>query len=99
VTIMYGDQLTEVAIAARGDTVAIAYVVPSSDHPQLGIALSHTMGHIFEDRLTVPSSSDASDPAIAIAPGRLVVAWIHHAPGGATSLMTRVGRFAGSATR
>lgn len=97
VTITYGDHLTDVAIAVHGDTVAIAYVEPSSDHPQLGLALSHTMGHIFEDRLTVPSSSDASDPAIAIAPGRIVVAWIHHIPGGATSLVTRIGRFGGSA--
>ena len=97
VTITYGDRLTDVAIAVHGDTVAIAYVEPSSDHPQLGLALSHTMGHIFEDRLTVPSSSDASDPAIAIAPGRIVVAWIHHIPGGATSLVTRIGRFGGSA--
>ena len=97
VTITYGDHLTDVAIAVRGDTVAIASIEPSSDHPQLGLALSHTMGHIFEDRLTVPSSSDASDPAIAIAPGRIGVAWIHHIPGGATALVTRIGRFGGSA--
>lgn len=96
VTIVYGDNLTDVAIAVDGDTVAIAYVVPSSDHPQLGVALSHTMGHIFEDRLAVPSSSDASDPAVAIVPGRLGVAWLHHTPGGATSLETRIGRFARS---
>ena len=96
VTITYGDHLTDVAIAVHRDTVAIAYVEPSSDHPQLGLALSHTMGHIFENRLTVPSSADASDPAIAIAPGRIGVAWIHHVPGGATSLVTRIGRFDGS---
>jgi hypothetical protein len=57
------------------------------------------MGHIFEDRLAVPSSSDASDPAVAIAPGRLGIAWLHHTAGGATSLVTRVGRFAGSTMR
>ena len=96
VTIVYGDHLTDVAIAVRGDTVAIAYVEPSSDHPQLGLALSHTTGHIFEERFTVPSSSDAGDPAIAIAPGRLGVAWIHHTPGGAASLVTRTARFDGS---
>ena len=99
VTITYGDHLTDVAIAVHGDTVAIAYVEPSSDHPQLGLALSHTMGHIFEDRLTVPSSSDAGDPAIAIAPGRIALAWIHHIPGGATALVTRIARVGGSARR
>jgi hypothetical protein len=96
VTIVYGDNLTDVAIAVDGDTVAVAYVVPSSDHPQLGLALSHTMGHIFENRLTVPSSSDASDPAVALVPGLVGVAWLHHIPGGATTLVTRIGRFAGS---
>ena len=96
VTIVYGDHLTDVAIAAHGDTVAIAYIEPSSDHPQLGLALSHTMGHIFEDRLTVPSSADASDPAIAIGSGRIGVAWVHHTPGGASSLVTRIGHFDGS---
>ena len=99
VTIMYGDRLADVAIAARGDTVAVAYVEPSSDHPQIGLALSHTMGHIFEDRLAVPSSSDASDPAIAVAPGRLAVAWVHHTPGGASSVVTRVGRLGGPVSR
>lgn len=96
VTITYGDHLTDVAIAVRGDTVAIAYIEPSSDHPQLGLALSHTMGHIFEDRLTVPSSADASDPAIEIGPGRIGVAWVHHTPGGASSLVTRIAHFDGS---
>jgi len=96
VTIVYGDHLTDVAIAARGDTVAVAYIEPSSDHPQLGLALSHTMGHIFENRLTVPSSADASDPAIAIAAGRIGVAWVHQTPGGAASLVTRIGHFDGS---
>ena len=97
VTIMYGDQLTDVAVAARADTVVVAFIDPSSDHPQLGIALSHTMGHIFEQRLTVPSSSDAFTPAIAIAPGRLAVAWVHRVPGGETSVVTRTGRLGGGA--
>jgi hypothetical protein len=96
VTIVYGDNLTDLAIAARGDTVAIAYIEPSTDHPRLGLALSHTMGHIFENRMTVPSSDDASDPAIALGAGRIGVAWVHHTPGGATSLLTRIGRFDGS---
>ena len=93
VTIMYGEQLTDVAIAAHGDTIAVAFIEPSSDHPDLGLAISHTMGHIFEQRLMVPSSSDASDPAVAIAPGRIALAWIHHVPDGASSTVVRIGRF------
>jgi len=97
VTIMYGDQLTDVAVAARADTVVVAFIDPSSDHPQLGIALSHTMGHIFEQRLTLPSSTDAFTPAIAIAPGRIAVAWVHRVPGGETSVVTRIGRLSAGA--
>ncbi|MFL5560224.1 MAG: hypothetical protein ACJ79K_02005 [Gemmatimonadaceae bacterium] len=96
VTIMYGDELTDAAIAARGDTVVVAFIDPSSDHPQVRIALSHTMGHIFEQRLTVPSSSDASEPAIAIAAGRVAVAWVHRVPDGAISVVVRSGRFGGA---
>ena len=97
VTIVYGDRLADVAIAAHGDTVAIAYVDPSSAHPQLGLALSHTMGHIFEQRSSVPATKDVSSPAIALGPGRVAVAWVHRTPSGATSVDTRVGRFAGTA--
>ena len=96
VTIMYGDELTDAAIAAHGDTVVVAFIDPSSDHPQVRIALSHTMGHIFEQRLTVPSSSDASVPAIALAPGRVAVAWVHRVPDGATSVVVRTGKFGSS---
>jgi hypothetical protein len=93
VTILYGERLASVAIAARGDTVAIAYVDPSSDHPPLGLALSHTMGHIFEHRLIVPSTKDVSDPAVALGDGRIAVAFVHRTPGGATSVVSRPGRF------
>ncbi len=92
VTIMYGDRLTDVAIAAHGDTVTVAYVDPGSDRPELGLALSHTMGHIFENRLMVPSSSDASDPAIALAGAHIAVAWIHRVPDGDTSMVIRTAR-------
>ena len=94
VTIVYGERLVDVAIAARGDTVALVYVDPSADHPPLGLALSHTMGHIFEQRLTVPTTTDAGEPAIAVAPGRLAVAWVRRANGGAAAVITRVARFA-----
>ena len=92
VTVVYGDRLSSVAIAVRGDTVAVVYVDPSADHPPLGLALSHTMGHIFEHRLIVPSTKDVSEPAVALGPGRIAVAFVHRTPGGATSVVSQVGR-------
>lgn len=97
VTIVYGERLSDVAIAARGDTVAIAYVDPSSKHPELGLALSRTMGHIFENRLVVPETKDVSDPAVSLAAGRIAVAWVHRVPNGAVTVMSRVGRFGAAA--
>ena len=96
VTIVYGERLAGVAIAARGDTVAVAYVDPSADHPPVGLALSHTAGHIFEERLIVPGSIDVTDPAVTLAPGRVAIAWVHRIPGGATSVVSRVGNLAGT---
>jgi hypothetical protein len=97
VTIVYGDRLSDVAVAAHGDTIALAYIEPSSDHARLGIALSHTMGHIFEDRLVVPETKDVSDPAVALGAGRVVVGWVHRVPNGATEVMSRVGRVGAAA--
>lgn len=91
VAIMYGDALRDVAIASLGDTVAVAFVQPTRSRSELGVALSRTMGHIFEERVTVPSSGDASDPAVALAPGKIAVAWVQRAPESAPVLMTRVG--------
>jgi hypothetical protein len=96
VTIVYGERLSDVAIAARGDTVAVAYVDPSSSHPPLGLALSHTMGHIFENRLVVPETKDVGEPAVALGAGRVAVAWVHRVPNGAATVMSRVGRFGAS---
>ena len=92
VTIVYGERLASVAVAVRGDTVAVAYVDPSSDHPPLGLALSYTMGHSFEHRLMIPETRDVSDPAVALAPGRIAVAFVQRTPGGAASVVTRLGR-------
>ncbi|NUR19759.1 MAG: hypothetical protein HOQ12_09540 [Gemmatimonadaceae bacterium] len=91
VAIMYGDALREVDVASLGDTVAVAFVQPTRTRSELGVALSRTMGHIFEDRVTVPASGDATDPAVALAPGRIAVAWVQRAPESTPVLLTRIG--------
>lgn len=98
VAIMYGDVLRDVAIASLGDTVAVAFVQPTRSRPELGVALSRTMGHIFEERVSVPGTGDASDPAVALAPGTIAVAWVQRAPESAPVLMTRVGIRAAATT-
>ena len=92
VPIMYGERLTETAIAALRDTVAIAFVDPNMRVPRVGLAFSRTMGHIFEDRIEVPGGrGSASDPHVALASGRVAVAWIERDATGAPRAVVRAG--------
>lgn len=94
VPILYGDRLGPTSVAADGDLVVVGFVDPNSTTPRIGLALSRTMGHIFEHRL-LPVSDDngpATNPAVAIAGHQLAVAWEQHSTtGSATALTVRVG--------
>jgi hypothetical protein len=82
VPIFYGDRLGRASVAADGDAVAVAFEDPNSRAPRVGLALSRTMGHIFEERL-LPISDDneiASRPMVAVKGGRLAVAWLRGDP-------------------
>jgi len=77
VAIVYGDRLGRTSVAADGDHVVVAFEDPNSVTPRIGLALSRTMGHIFEDRL-LPLSSDNGDarhPLAAVRKRRVAVAW------------------------
>jgi hypothetical protein len=82
VPIFYGDRLGYSSVAADGDVVAVAFEDPNSRAPRIGLALSRTMGHIFEERL-LPISDDneaASRPLVAVRGRRLAVAWLRGDP-------------------
>lgn len=77
VPILYGERLGRTSVAADGDIVAVGFEDPNSRSPRVGLALSRTMGHIFEDRL-LPVSNDngtAVQPLVAIRGRRIAVAW------------------------
>ena len=77
VAIVYGEGLGHTSVAAAGSVVAVAFEDPNSRTPRIGLALSGSMGHIFEDRL-VPVSEDngaATHPLVAVQQRRLSVAW------------------------
>ena len=83
VPILYGERLGRTSVAADGDLVVVAFEDPSSHTPRIGLALSGTMGHIFEDRV-LPVSDDngaATHPLVAIHQHRLTVAWQQRAAG------------------
>ena len=82
VPIFYGDRLGRASVAADGDAVAVAFEDPNSRALRIGLALSHTMGHIFEERL-LPISDDneiASHPVVAVKGRRIAVAWLRGDP-------------------
>jgi len=77
VPIFYGEQLGRSSVAADGDHVVVAFEDPNSRLPRVGLALSRTMGHIFEERI-LPISDDngaATNPRAAIRGRHVAVAW------------------------
>ena len=77
VPILYGERLGVTSVAASGDHVAVGFEDPGSRTPRIGLALSATMGHIFEHRV-IPVSDDnsaATQPLVALSGHRITVAW------------------------
>jgi hypothetical protein len=82
VPIFYGDRLGRASVASDGDVVAVAFEDPNSRMPRIGLALSGTMGHIFEDRLLSISDDNeiATRPLVAVRGRRIAVAWLRGDP-------------------
>jgi hypothetical protein len=77
VAVVYGERIGRAAIAAQGDVVAVAYEDPNTEPRRIALALSRTMGHLFQSRMSVsPPTGHARAPAIALAGGRIAVTWI-----------------------
>jgi hypothetical protein len=92
VAIFYGDRLGRSSVAADGDVVAVAFEDPNSTTPRIGLALSRTMGHIFEERM-LPISSDhgiAVRPLTAVRGRRIAVAWERRAANDSARAMLAV---------
>jgi hypothetical protein len=94
VPILYGEQLGRTSVAADGDLVVVAFEDPNSTMPRIGLALSRTMGHIFEHRI-LPVSDDngiATHPLAAVHGRRVAVAWRSGPPDSSgTTLSVRSG--------
>ncbi len=94
VAAIYGDRLVDVAIAAEGDRVAVAYDEPNGTHPRVDVALSATQGHIFESHVIASRSVDEPfAPAVALSRRDIAVSWLLKPPSdGAPSRVVRVGQ-------
>ena len=94
VPIVYGDRLGRTSVAADGDIVVVGFEDPNSASPRVGLAISRTMGHIFEQRI-LPLSDDvgtATRPLTAVHGRQIAVAWEQRAsPTAPAALNVRVG--------
>ena len=76
VPVVYGNAPSVAAVAARGDSVVVVFEDPNSIKPRIGITLSHTTGHIFEQRAEVtPEEVPAVAPWVAIDHDTITVWW------------------------
>lgn len=76
VPVVYGNAPSEAAVAARGDSVVVVFEDPNSIKPRIGITLSHTTGHIFDQRAEVtPEEVPAVSPWVALDHDTITVWW------------------------
>lgn len=77
VAIVYGEHPGRASVASDGDVVAVAFEQPDEMPPRIGLALSRTMGHIFERRVMPVSDGNgtASRPIVAVRGSRIAIAW------------------------
>jgi len=92
IPVSYGDRLVETAVAADGQVVAVAYEEPSGAPDAVRLALSRSQGHIVEVHMPASRAVDgARSPRVAIAVGRVAVAWTVRDQRGGEATMVRVG--------
>jgi hypothetical protein len=105
VAVVYGERPVAVSVAASGDVVVVAYEDPNAAQARVGLAISRTLGHTFEERVTASTGpGGAVEPRVAVAGRRVAVAWRRGAgrrdlDGGAAeapgTVVARVGELAG----
>jgi hypothetical protein len=95
VPVVYGNSPSLARVAAHGDSVVVVFEDPNSTTPRIAIALSHTAGHIFEQRGQVtPDDVPAERPWVSLRGDTISVSWRLASPPGAATVDrvgTRVG--------
>ena len=76
VPVVYGNSPSVARVAAHGDSVVVVFEDPNSTTPRVGIVLSHTTGHLFDQRDQVtPDDVAAASPWVALNHNRITVWW------------------------
>lgn len=82
--VVYGDRLGSARVAASGNLVTVAYEDPNSGaRPRVGLAVSRTAGHLFEDRIVASGTNVvARDPYVMVRGRAIVAGWSELPVGG-----------------
>lgn len=76
VAVVYGTVPSSASVAGVGDSVVVVFEDPNATKPRIGIALSRTAAHIFEQRGEVtPDDVPALAPWVALDKGKITVWW------------------------
>ncbi len=76
VPVVYGNTPSVASVAGHGDSVVVVFEDPNSMTPRVGIVLSHTTGHIFDQLGQVtPDDVPAIMPWVALDHGSITVWW------------------------
>ena len=77
VPVVYGKNPSRASVAGHGDSVVVVFEDPNATSPTLGMVLSHTTGHIFDQRgEVVPEDVRAITPWVSLANNRIGVWWM-----------------------
>jgi hypothetical protein len=91
VAVVYGERIGGAAIAAKGDVVVVAYEDPNTEPRRISVALSRTMAHLFQSRMSVsPPGARARAPDVTLGNRRVAVTWLEGTEGDSLR-MIRVG--------
>ena len=76
VAVVYGNAPSVAGVAGNGDSVVVVFEDPNATTPRIGMALSRSAGHIFEQRGQVtPDDVQAAAPWVALDHGKITVWW------------------------
>jgi len=76
VPVVFGNAPSDASVAGNGDSVVVVFEDPNATTPRIGIALSRSAGHIFEQRGQVtPDDVQAVTPWVALDHEKITVWW------------------------
>jgi hypothetical protein len=76
VAVVYGERPARASIWSSGSFVVVAFEDPNTTPTRISVAVSNTMGHLFEFREVIsPQDVAASDPLVSLTGRRVVLGW------------------------